>query len=124
MGKIKVFIIDDNVAARTMLSNMINTQDDMEVVGQGGSGQSSVPLIGDTQPDVALLEIETGDVIAINDIMAQIKAVDPKIHVVICASPNAGDLITPMNEIGAEDFIRKPYNRFNLFRTIRNVMSK
>jgi len=124
MGKIKVFIVDDNFAARTMLINMINSQDDMEVVGQGGSGQTAVPSIGDTQPDVALLEIETGDVIAINDIMAQIKAVDPKIHVIICASPNTEDLITPMNEIGAEDFIRKPYNRINLFRTIRNVMNR
>ena len=123
MEKIKLFIVDDNIAARAMLTNMIKTQDDMEIVGESGSGKASIPLIEQSKPDVILLEVETGDSMQLNEIMAQIRNVDTNIRVIVCAAPNADELITPITEAGAEDFIKKPYNKVNLFRTIRSAIS-
>jgi len=124
MEKIKIFIVDDNLAARNMLKHMIETQGDMEIVGEGGSGKASVPMIEQTAPDVVLLEVEAGGGLAIEEVMAQIKRVNPAIHVIFCAAPNDDGLIAPLMGSGAEDFIRKPYNSVSLLRTIRHVVNK
>ena len=124
MEKIKVFVVDDNQAARAMLSHMIDTQSDMETVGEGGSGKASLPLIEKIKPDVVMLEVETGDVLALNEIMTQIRSIDPNIHVIVCAAPNADELVDPLTASGAEDFIKKPYNKANIFRTIRHTQTR
>ena len=124
MEKIKVFVVDDNIAARAMLMNMIKTQSDMEIVGEGGSAKASVMLIAEARPDVVMLEMETGEIFELNEFMAQVRNISPDIRVIICAAKGDDELVTPVTESGAKDFIRKPYNRLNLFRTIRHAMDE
>ena len=124
MEKIKIFVVDDNLAARAMLSNIISTQEDMEVVGEGVSGEDSMPNIAEVRPDLILLEFEVSHAIKLNGIMEQIRDISPDIQVVICAAPNADELVAATTESGARDFVKKPYDRTKLFRTIRSAVFK
>ena len=124
MERIKVFVIDDNIAARAMLKSMIVTQDDMEVVGEGGTAKASMTQIANIRPDLILLKVEIADGADLCDIMTEIKNISPDIRVVICAAPNAEDLVIPAAESGAKDFVKKPYNKTNLYRTIRSAVNK
>jgi DNA-binding NarL/FixJ family response regulator len=54
---IRVLIADDDVLVRAGLRLMIETQDDLEVVGEAGDGHEAVELAASLQPDVVLMDV-------------------------------------------------------------------
>ena len=57
---ITVALLDDHEIVRNGVANMVNSQDDMEVVGDAGSANDFLAVIRQTQPDVALLDVRLG----------------------------------------------------------------
>lgn len=57
MGKIRVLIADDHAVLRAGLRILINTQPDMEVVGEAADGHEAVLKTIETEPNVALMDI-------------------------------------------------------------------
>lgn len=54
---IRVLIVDDDVLVRAGLRMMIETQDDLEVVGEADDGAAAIELTASLQPDVVLMDI-------------------------------------------------------------------
>lgn len=57
MDKIRVFVADDHALVREGLRLLIETQPDMEVVGEAGDGQQAWTRIRDIRPDVAVIDV-------------------------------------------------------------------
>ena len=56
--KIRVLIADDFVYLREDLTELINKQEDMEVVGTAASGSEIIELAEKTDHDIVLMDIE------------------------------------------------------------------
>jgi two-component system, NarL family, response regulator NreC len=56
-NKIRVMIADDHAILRAGLSMLINSQDDMEVVGEAADGVKAVQTAHEVKPDVAVLDL-------------------------------------------------------------------
>ena len=56
--KIRVLIADDFVYLREDLTELINKQEDMEVVGTAASGSEIIELAENTDHDIVLMDIE------------------------------------------------------------------
>lgn len=54
---IRVLLVDDQALVRGAFALLVNSADDMEVVGEGGSGEEAVTLTLDLRPDVVLMDI-------------------------------------------------------------------
>ncbi|MEV8448172.1 response regulator transcription factor [Streptomyces parvus] len=54
---IRVLVADDQAVVRTAFSGLLNTQDDIEVVGEAEDGEQAVAGAAELLPDVALLDI-------------------------------------------------------------------
>ena len=57
MPKIRVFIADDHAVLRSGLRLLINTQPDMEVIGDAGSFSDTMDAIGKLRPEVATIDL-------------------------------------------------------------------
>ena len=58
MKKIRVVVADDHAVLRGGLRLMINTQSDMEVVGEAGTFAETVGVMRRVEPDVVTLDLE------------------------------------------------------------------
>ncbi len=54
---IRVFLVDDQQMVRAGFQMLIDSQDDMEVVGQAGDGAAALELLAVTRVDVVLMDV-------------------------------------------------------------------
>jgi two-component system, NarL family, response regulator NreC len=57
MEKIRVLLADDHPVVRVGLRTLLESEPDMEVVGEAGTGWQAVTLAQELNPDVAILDI-------------------------------------------------------------------
>jgi DNA-binding NarL/FixJ family response regulator len=54
--KIRVMLVDDNPSYRQRMARVLQTQPDLEVVGEAGEGGEAVARARDLRPDVVLID--------------------------------------------------------------------
>jgi len=57
MNKLKVLVADDHEVVREGLRKLVNSQSDMEVVGEARNGQEALDQVRSLRPDVVLLDV-------------------------------------------------------------------
>lgn len=57
MSKIRVMLVDDHAVLRAGLRMLINSQPDLEIVGEAASTKEALPLIRQLRPDVVSLDL-------------------------------------------------------------------
>src|SRR5436309_14093271 len=81
MDRIRVLIADDEAAVRDALSDLIGSDESMEVVGTAGDADEAIELGRNERPDVALVDVKMpagGGARAAREIRAE----SPQTHVV------------------------------------------
>ncbi|MCK5877922.1 MAG: chemotaxis response regulator protein-glutamate methylesterase [Candidatus Marithrix sp.] len=108
MSKIKVLIIDDSALIRQMLTKIINSTSDMEVVGTAGDPYIARRKIKQFNPDVLTLDIEMPRMDGL-DFLSNLMRLRPMPVIMISALTAKGaDSTLRALEYGAIDFITKP----------------
>jgi len=54
---IRILIADDHFVVRMGLIALVNTEDDLEVIGEASDGQQAVELFGKLKPDLVLMDL-------------------------------------------------------------------
>jgi len=57
MSAIKVLIVDDHNLVREGLKAVFEQGDEVEIVGEAGSGEEALEMVGEVEPDVILMDI-------------------------------------------------------------------
>ena len=57
MRKIRILLVDDHAVLRAGIHVLLETQPDLEIIGEAGDGREAVARARELQPDVALLDI-------------------------------------------------------------------
>lgn len=116
--KTKVLVVDDSAVMRGLLSRIIGTAPDMDVVGCAHDAQSAREMIKALNPDVLTLDVQMPglDGIAFLDRLMRLR---PMPVVMVSALTQAGSETTLRAlELGAIDFIGKP--RTDLGRSLES----
>lgn len=106
--KIKVLIIDDSALIRSVLSEIIGRQPDMEVVGVAPDPLVARELIKQTNPDVLTLDVEMPRMDGL-DFLEKLMRLRPMPVIMVSSLTEKGSEITMRAlELGAIDFVTKP----------------
>ena len=108
MNKIRVLIIDDSLLIRKVLTEILNSSSDIEVVGTAEDPLIAREMIKQLNPDVLTLDIEMPRMDGIT-FLRNLMRLRPMPVVMISAltESNAEVTLTAL-ELGAVDFIAKP----------------
>ena len=109
MGKkIRVVVVDDSALVRSLLSEIINRQKDMECIGTANDPLVAREMIRELNPDVITLDVEMPRMDGI-DFLGRLMRLRPMPVVMISTLTERGAEVTMKAlELGAVDFVAKP----------------
>jgi len=112
--KIRVLVVDDSFLMRRIISDIINSDPELEVVGRAKDGAEAVDKVLALAPDVVTLDVNLpvkDGIGALEDIMKK----KPTRVIMLSAYTRAGASATMRAlELGAVDFIAKPSGEISL----------
>lgn len=118
--KIRVFIVDDHPLIRNGLAVMIDAEDDLERVGEAGSGEEALRMLPALAPDVVLMDQVMGGIDGI-ETTEMLKKQLPDTKFVILTSLVEPALVRRAIGSGAKGFLLKTASAHELVAAIRNV---
>lgn len=123
MAKIRVGIVDDSGLMRLVISDIVNSDPELEVIATGTNGKEAVELVRNHRPDVLVLDMIMGEYDG-NYAIKQIMKFRP-IPIIVLSGLNDKDStqITEILERGAYDFISKPHGRNQHIRDINDTLN-
>ncbi len=108
MAKTRVVVVDDSALVRSLLSEIINRQTDMECVGAAADPYVAREMIRNTNPDVITLDVEMPRMDGI-DFLGKLMRLRPTPVVMVSTLTERGaDVTLRALELGAVDFVAKP----------------
>lgn len=120
MTKIKVLVADDHPVVREGLRTMLETEDDIEVVGQAEDGVDLVQKARELKPDVILVDLQMPRLSGVEAIR-RIKAEKPDTNIIILTTYDYDEYIFDGISAGARGYLLKAIPREDLFNAIRTV---
>jgi DNA-binding NarL/FixJ family response regulator len=114
---IRVAIADDQAMVRTGFRMIVQSQPDMQVVGEAQDGREAVDLIRKERPDVVLMDIRMPNL----DGIAATRQVSDSTRVVILTTFELDEYVFDALAAGASAFLLKAAPPEDLIRAIRVV---
>jgi two-component system chemotaxis response regulator CheB len=108
MAKIRVIVVDDSALVRSLLTEIINKQPDMECIGAAHDPLIAREMIRELNPDVITLDVEMPRMDGL-DFLSRLMRLRPMPVVMVSTLTEQGAEITLRAlEMGAVDFVAKP----------------
>ena len=117
---IRIFIADDHALVRSGIQALLETVDDLEVIGEAADGERAVASVLAQRPDVILMDLEMpvmDGIAAIEQIMAQW----PDARILVLTSFATDDRVFPAVKAGALGYLLKDSGPDALVEAIRQV---
>jgi len=114
----RILIADDHLIIRQGLRLILETEDDLELVGEASDGAEALKLCADLRPDVVLMDLRMPGMDGITAI-EKLRQTMPEIAVVILTTFNEDELMLRGIRAGAKGFLLKDTDRGTLFDAIR-----
>ena len=121
--EVTLLIADDSQEMRETLKTLLTFSETLKVVGEASNGEEAVEKVAEIQPDLVLMDINM-------PVMDGLKATEA----IAIKSPQTGVIIISVQEeveymrramsAGAREYLVKPFDSDELFRTINNVIEK
>ena len=108
MAKTKVVVVDDSALVRSILTEIINRQTDMECIGAAADPLVAREMIRTLNPDVITLDVEMPRMDGL-DFLSRLMRLRPMPVVMVSTLTERGAEVTlKALELGAVDFVAKP----------------
>jgi len=115
---VRVLVIDDHMIVRKGLRLVLDTADDIELIGEAENGEEGLQLAMDNQPDVILIDLRMPVMDGLTAI-EQLKQNKPEIAVIILTTYNEDEMMLRGLQLGAQGYLLKDSDRDTLLNTIR-----
>jgi DNA-binding NarL/FixJ family response regulator len=118
--KIRVFLLDDHEIVRRGLRELLESEGDIEVVGESGLAEEATRRIPALRPDVAVLDGRLPDGSGI-DVCREVRSAHPEIAALILTSFDDDEALFSAIMAGASGYVLKQVRGNDLVETVRRV---
>ncbi|MGK2950720.1 MAG: response regulator [Acidimicrobiales bacterium] len=116
----RIFLLDDHEIVRRGLRELLESEDDLEVVGEAGTAEEAYGRIPATSPHVAVLDVRLPDGDGV-EVCREIRAKHPEIACIMLTSFSDDDAVYAAIMAGAAGYLLKQVRGSELVEGIRRV---
>ena len=117
---VNVLIVDDLTFIKIVLRDIIEKAG-FRVVGEASNGEQAITQYQDTRPDVVLMDITMPGMDGLTA-LKKIREIDPAARVIICSALGQQQLIVQAIQLGAKDFIVKPFQPQRVVAALKKAL--
>lgn len=117
---IRVFLMDDHELVRRGLTDLIQSDSELEVVGQAGTCAEGLHGIVAKRPDVAILDVRLPDGSGI-EVCRDLRSIAPEVNVLMLTSYADDEALLSAVLAGAHGYVLKDIQSDLLLKMIREV---
>jgi DNA-binding NarL/FixJ family response regulator len=119
-GPVRVVLVDDHPVVRDGLKALLDSVDDMAVVGEAASGEEAIDVVHETSPDVVIMDIEMPGIGGI-EATKRLVATNPGSVVLVLTMYGQDEFVFAALRAGARGYLVKGAQQEDVLRTIRAV---
>ena len=119
---IRVLLVDDDPLVRAGLRFLLDSADDLTVVGEAGDGDEVVAAVRGSQPDVVLMDLRMPRVSGV-DATRLVRALPDPPHVVALTTWDVDDAVVRTLDAGASGFLLKTAAPAEILGAVRAVVN-
>jgi two-component system, chemotaxis family, chemotaxis protein CheY len=117
---VNVLIVDDLAFIKIVLRDILE-KSGFRVVGEASNGEQAIAMYQDARPDVVLMDITMPGMDGLTA-LKQIRQIDPAARVIICSALGQQRLIVQAIQLGAKDFIVKPFQPQRVVSALKKAL--
>lgn len=122
MSMKRVVICDDHEIVREALRTRFDAQEDFEVVGEAGDGETALAAVVSTGPDLAIVDVELPDsdgIVVVRRLLDE----EPDLKIIVFSAHEQPGLISLAAEYGAHGFVGKSESTSAIVAAARAVLA-
>lgn len=120
--KLRIVLADDHKIVREGIRLLIDSQDDMEVVGEAGDGEAAIVKVTELMPDIIVMDISMPK---LNGLKAtkRLKRISPQIKILTLTRHTDDGYLQQLIQAGANGYVLKQSAPAELINAIRVIGS-
>lgn len=120
MDKLRIILAEDHKTVREGIKMLINSQPDMEIIGEAGDGEAAVKMAEERTPDIVIMDISMPEV---NGLKAtkRIKRSCPDIKILTLTRHTDDGYLQQLIQAGSNGYVLKQSAPHELIRAIRLI---
>lgn len=116
----RVLLVDDLPFMRSLLSDILRDAG-MRVAAQAENGRDALKAYLSSEPDLVLLDIAMPEMDGITA-LRKLRQLDPRARVIMCSALGEQQMIVRAIQLGARDFVVKPFRPERVVSAITRVL--
>lgn len=108
---IRVLLVDDSVVVRRLVTDVLDSEDDIVVAGVAGDGRAGLERIAALAPDVVVLDVEMPVLDGLST-LRELRVAHPRLPVIMFSTLTSRGAAATLDALaaGANDYVTKPTN--------------
>lgn len=120
MASIRVALADDHPSLRAGIRARLEREDDIEVVGEAGTGEGALQLVASMKPHVLLLDMEMPDLSGV-EVARRLKAAEAPVRILALSAHDDEEYILKLLDSGAAGYLTKHEPLETIVSAVRGV---
>jgi two-component system response regulator NreC len=120
MNKLQIIVVEDHEMMRAGIKLLVDSQGDMEVVGEAGDGRTAIELAQQLKPDVVLMDISMPELNGLKA-TATLKRILPEIKILTLTRHTDDAYLQELLQAGVSGYVLKQSAPTELISAIQAV---
>ncbi len=122
MEKIRILLADDHALVRKGILAMLESESDLEIVGEANDGKEALELSRQLTPDLLIIDIRMPEMNGL-EATAKLHEYSPSTKALILSMHDSDDYVIQSLQSGASGYLLKDTEKPEFLRAIHQVMS-
>lgn len=120
--KPRILIVDDSEVVRAMV-RLVLEDNGFEVIAEAVTAAEAWQAYVDDPPDAVIIDMALPDASGL-ELAEKLKEYDPALRFIVCTSTAQEEVVRQALELGARDFVTKPFQPERIIQAVKKAVEE